>query len=95
MHDVLTSSIRRAVASGEFAKAQTLWEDYTERLNAELRAGPVSSAWLAEMEQLAEWCRTATLAARSQAQDMLNALAASRKYESQPAVGSTRISASL
>ena len=76
----LTSCFRAAIASGQFEMARALWENYAEQLCAELRAGPVAPNRLAETQELVEWCRLATLAARAHASDLLSALAAGERY---------------
>jgi hypothetical protein len=78
--DARTEPIRRAVASGEFGKAQALWEDYAGRLAEEVRSGTFSSAKLEATRELAEWCRVTALCARSHAQGRLNRMAIARQY---------------
>lgn len=59
--------IRAAVSSGEYPKAQQLWEDYVRQL----AAGPVAAADLAQLSELKEWTRCVVLAAHTHAADEL------------------------
>ena len=76
----LTEPIRRAVASGEFRKAQALWEDHARQLRQEIRGGTFSKEKLAETRELAEWCSITALCARAHAQTRLNQIAVARRY---------------
>jgi hypothetical protein len=75
-----TGAIRRAVASGEFRKAQTLWEDHARQLREAVRSGTMTKEKLAETGELVEWCRVAALCARSHAQARLNRIAVAGRY---------------
>lgn len=75
MDSTLQIAVRRAVASGEFTRAQHLWEQYAFQCREEMRQGPDPKAILEEARNLMEWCRQMTLAARAQAQAQLDRLA--------------------
>jgi hypothetical protein len=66
MEPPLPTSIRNAVASGEFSRALLLWEEYAATLADMARRGILTEALLREASQLVEWTRTAALIARSQ-----------------------------
>jgi hypothetical protein len=75
----LTEPIRQAVASGEFQKAQLLWNGYAALLREELPKGSVSAARLAEVRELVEWSRRVVLCARAHAQSRLDLMRASMR----------------
>jgi len=75
MDPQLDPAIRRAIASGEFAKARSLWEEYAQQLENELRSGRGGAAWLEEARLLVEWSRQMALSAKSQALARLDKLA--------------------
>ena len=75
-----TEPIRQAVASGEFQKAQLLWNGYAARLCEELRNGPVSEARLVEVRELVEWSRRVVLCARAHAQSRLDSMLVAQTY---------------
>ena len=74
MEPILSDQIRDAVISGEFRRAQALWEDFARHIGSELRAGRVSAQRLAEAGDLVVWAREMALAARAHAQDGLTSL---------------------
>ena len=78
--DPRTEPFRRAVGSGEFRKALTLWEEHARQLRQEIRSGTFTKQKLAETRELVEWCRVTALCARSHAQARLNQIAAARRY---------------
>jgi hypothetical protein len=92
--DPRTDPIRRAAASGEFRKAQTLWEDHARQLREEIRSGTFSSEKLAQTRELAEWCRITALCARSHAQSRLNRIAVAQRYANSTGQPPSRFSAS-
>jgi len=91
----LPERIRRAVASGEFAKARLLWEEYAETFRADRKLGPLPLSRLAEARELAEWTRMAALCARARIQDRLNQIAVAQKYGWPHEQPRTRITASF
>jgi len=95
MNEDLPARIRHAVASGLFAQAGDLWNEYAGEYADELRAGTAPPSRHADMHELVEWCRVATLAARAHAQDRWNALAASEKYLQPAPGGLSRIATSF
>jgi hypothetical protein len=92
--DPRTEPIRRAVASGEFHKAQALWEENARQLRQALRNGTFSKEKLAETRELAEWCRITAMCARAHAQARLNRIAVARRYAPSSGQPASRISAS-
>jgi hypothetical protein len=76
----LPQRIRKAVGSGEFAKARLLWEEYGCRFHDDLLRGPVPHSRLTEARELADWTRMVALCARAHAQARLNQMAAAKKY---------------
>ncbi len=70
----LTEPIRQAVASGEFQKAQFLWNGYAALLREELPKGYVTEARLAEVRDLVEWSRRVVVCARAHAQSRLDSM---------------------
>jgi len=76
----LEERIRRAVAAGEFAKADALWAELGAGLRRELAAGPVPAARLEETLDLIGWCRTMALVDRARCQQKLDQLGVSSRY---------------
>ena len=81
-------SIRQAVNSGEFGRAQLLWRECSAALAEELTSGHLTKArleevrqLLAEVRELMEWSRMVVLCARVHLQDQLNSLHVAREYE--------------
>ena len=73
---------REAVASGEFRRAQQLWNAYMVQLEEEVRQGTFSTTKLAQVRDLMEWSRGVARCARLHAQDRLNRLLIAGKYGS-------------
>ena len=74
-------SIRQAVNSGEFGRAQVLWKECAAGLAADLSNGCLTEARLKEVREMVEWSRMVALGARAHLQDRLNSLHVARKYE--------------
>jgi hypothetical protein len=70
----LTGPIRQAIASGEYQKAQLLWNGYAALLRQELSKGCVTAARLAEVRELVEWSRRMVLCAHAHAQGRLDSM---------------------
>ena len=70
----LTEPIRQAIASGEYQKAQLLWDGYAALLREEMPKGSVTEARLAEVRELVEWSRRMVLCARAHAQSRLDSM---------------------
>jgi hypothetical protein len=85
MEQLPESRIREAVASGEFKRAQDLWNAYVVQLEKELRQGSFSAAKLAQVRDLIEWSRAVALCARLHAHDRLNSLLVAAEYANHPA----------
>ena len=60
--------IREAVASGQFAKAQKLWNEYVVQLQEEIRRGSCPASRMQELSELVAWTRSAALCDRAHAQ---------------------------
>jgi hypothetical protein len=78
--DNLPQQIRKAGASGEFAKVRRLWEEYGDTFRADRLRGPLPRSRLAEARELYEWTRMVALCARARARDRLNQIAVAQKY---------------
>jgi hypothetical protein len=78
--DPATEPIRRAFASGEFRKAQALWEEHARLLRAEIRSRTFTAAKLAHTRELVEWCVSVARCAKSHAQARFNRIAVARRY---------------
>jgi hypothetical protein len=81
-------SIRQAVNSGEFGRAQLLWRECSGALAEELTNGPLTKArlsevreLLSEVRELMEWSQMVVLCARAHMQHRLNSLHVAREYE--------------
>jgi hypothetical protein len=66
--------IRQAVISGEFDRAQRLWNDCAAELAGQLGSGCLTEAMLAEVRALVEWSRVAVLCERAHLQNQLDRL---------------------
>jgi len=73
----LTRRIRQAVASGDLARARTLWAEYGTRFGD---GGRISSGEVAEARELAAWTRTMALSARAFARDRLARVTVAQHY---------------
>jgi hypothetical protein len=76
MNPVSADSIREAIAGGDYARAQGLWNDYA----GALAAGGLSESSLSEAAELMEWSRQALLCARAHAVDRLRTLHVAAAY---------------
>ena len=74
--------IRRAFASGEFAKAQRLWAEYAGQLRHAILEGSATEAMLRETGELIDWSRLAVKAFRAHAVDRLNSARLAQLYSS-------------
>jgi hypothetical protein len=88
MQPLPLESIRQAVNSGEFGRAQLLWRECSAALAEELTNGHLTKArlaevreLLAEVRELMEWSRMVVLCARAHLQDRVNSLHVAREYE--------------
>jgi hypothetical protein len=70
----LTAPIRQAIASGEYHKAQLLWNGYAALLRQELPKGSVTAARMAEMRELVEWSRRVVLCFRAHTQSRIDSM---------------------
>jgi hypothetical protein len=78
------SAIRRAIASGEYPRAQKLWAEYMAHLRAELRRGALTEAELKEAGEVLEWARVTVLCARAHIQNRLETLRVAAAYSAAP-----------
>jgi len=74
--------IREAISSGEFQRAQLLWDFSAARLTEEFENGGFTQPRLAEIRELVEWSRTAFLCDRAHMQDQLRRLQAELRVAS-------------
>ncbi len=89
--ETLEERIRHAVAASEFAKANSLWMELSDRLRLDLAEGPVPAARLRQLRELSEWCRTMAIVGRARCRQRLNQLTVSSRYLAQPAVPRRRL----
>ena len=73
--------IRQAVISGEFGRAQLLWDQCAAGLAEELSIGCLSEARLSEVRELVEWSRIVVLCERAHLLDQINSLHVAGEYE--------------
>jgi hypothetical protein len=91
MHTADTRSIRDAIASEDFARAQSLWTQYTDTLQRELETGRLAEAQLGEARELVEWARQSILAMRAHGQHQLDLLRAVQEYDEHLPAASARL----
>jgi len=75
--------LRGAVSSGAYAEAERLLGDFREEMQARWKAATSAeqrAAVVAEVNDLLEWARTATLAGRAHAQRKLIHLTCKKAY---------------
>jgi len=77
----LRESIRRAMASEEFAAAQRLWDVYAEEVRAAILAGSATEGMMAEMRELVGWSRLVVQSFRAQAGDQVSRAHVARVYD--------------
>ena len=75
-------SIRRAFASGEFAKGQRLWAKYAGQLHQQILEGSATEAMLSETRELIDWSGLVVRAFRAHAVDRLNSAHLAQLYSS-------------
>lgn len=78
--ETAAKGIRQAIASGEFAKAQNLWETYATELLADLQGGRPAAERLHEAAALVEWSRNFILCERAQIVERLRVLRVAGEY---------------
>lgn len=81
MQQLPLEPIRQAVISGEFDRAQFLWNQCVNVLAEELRTGSLSAARLSEVQELVAWSRDVVLCERAHLLNELNSLHVSGEYE--------------
>ena len=81
MRQLPLEPIRYAVNSGDFDRAQLLWDQCAAGLAEELRDGSLSEVRLAEVRELVEWSRIVVLCERAHLRDQLNSLHVAGEYE--------------
>ena len=72
MQQIPLESIRHAVSSGEYDRAQLIWNQCAATLAEELSRRGLSSATLAEVRDLVEWVRNVVICDRAHLQHRLN-----------------------
>ena len=80
MNSPRIDAIRRAVASGDFPRAASLWNDYASLLHGEICRGVCTQAHMEEARELLEWSRRTVALARTHAQSRLDALRVAEQY---------------
>ena len=87
----LENQFREAVASGEFHRAQQLWNAYTAQFQEEVKQGRLSEARLQQVRELIEWSRSIALCARTHVQARLNHRLRISEYSATPAPQSPQL----
>ncbi len=72
MRQLPLESVRHAINSGEFDRAQLLWNQCAAGLAEELSSRCLSATRLEEVRELVEWSRTVVLCERAHLQNKLN-----------------------
>ena len=80
MNGQLSEGIRDAFASGEFAKAQRLWNEYAGQFQRAVAAGAATQAMLSETRQLIDWCALRVKVHKAHADSQLNQLYLAGRY---------------
>lgn len=80
MNSTRIEAIRRAVASGDFLRATSLWNEYANLLHREICRGACTQARMEEAHELLEWSRRTVALARTHAQSRLDALRVANQY---------------
>lgn len=91
MSQLPLESIRKAVSSGEFGRAQLLWKECAAALAEDLSDGCLTEARLSEVRELVEWSAMVVLCERAHLQRRLNNLHAAWEYEMPVPAGTHRI----
>ena len=78
---VSLESVRQAVGSGEYCRAQLLWQECVAALAEDARLGRLTEARLAEVRELVEWSRAVVLCARVRLLERINTLHVAGEYE--------------
>ncbi len=73
MEHTLVEQFRTAVGSGEFPKAQSLWEEFARRLRGEIERGEIGADDMAAAAELVRWAAHVAAATRAQAAEQLSA----------------------
>ncbi|MEO8370610.1 MAG: hypothetical protein ABI806_15610 [Candidatus Solibacter sp.] len=82
MQTLSLQPIREAIGSGEFKRAQLLWDSSAARLAEEFESDGFTQARLDEIRELVEWSRTTFLCDRAHLQDQLRRLQAELRVTS-------------
>jgi hypothetical protein len=72
MRQISLGSIRQAVTSGEFERAQLLWNQCAAEMAEELASRRLTVARLVEVRELVEWSRVVILCERAHLQTQIN-----------------------
>ena len=80
MNSMRIDAIRQAVASGDFLRAMSLWNQYTSLLHREICRCACTPAHMEEARELLEWSRRTVALARAHAQSRLDALRVADRY---------------
>ena len=85
MNDALNrdarESIRQAMASEEFARAQQVWNSYAERVRLAILDGSATEGMMAEMRELIGWSQLVVQSFRAHAGDQVNRAHVARVYD--------------
>jgi hypothetical protein len=75
-----TDRIRHAIARGEFAGAEVLWEDLSRQMRERIASGAAGEAEREALVELYDWSRNVLLCERARILDRLNTLHAAGAY---------------
>ncbi len=95
MNAEVDAGIRRAFASGEFAKARLLWNEYAEALREAITDGKATAEDLAEARRTLEWARLQVKSFRAQAEARVGGARAAAAYAGFPPAPARRTRAVL
>jgi hypothetical protein len=74
------SAIRQAIASGEYLRAGSLWNEYASLLHRRISRGICTLDDMEEARELFEWSRQTVALARAHSQCQLDALRVAGRY---------------
>jgi hypothetical protein len=77
-------AVREAFSSGEFAKAQQLWEGEAERVRSLVENGNATPEVLTDLAETLAWAREVHKAFKAQAEALLAANRVAGRYASGP-----------
>ena len=80
MNSLRTNPIREAIASGEFQRALSLWNELTAELRDEIGRGACTQGSITETMELTAWSRDVLLCERAHLQSQLSTMWVASQY---------------